>query len=239
LLCSFAITPKPGKNVFVIEGALVDGTPFTKTITFTGAEGDTPPPPPPPPTEPTLLVDSITAPSGETITITITLAGVKLLRSLNWELLYDAKVLEVVKALPGDVLTTAGALFQENVREAGRIRFGFADKEGVRPGPLAHVEFRIIGAEGSKSTLTLKDAKGNDSDDKPVLLTLENGIVTVKAKSKKGDDNGDDVVDVRDAMAALMMSVGNRKEDLILDMDTSGKVEARDAELILRQIVGK
>ena len=40
-------------------------------------------------------------------------------------------------------------------------------------------------------------------------------------------------------MAALMMSVGNRKEDLVLDMDGSGKVEARDAELILSQIVGK
>ena len=67
-------------------------------------------------------------------------------------------------------------------------------------------------------------------------IGLQNGMVTIEPRPL-GDYTGDRCLGVKDALAALQMSVGERTEDRNLDMDQDGGVTAEDARLILIEAV--
>jgi hypothetical protein len=54
-----------------------------------------------------------------------------------------------------------------------------------------------------------------------------------------GDCDGDGELTAADALCALKMSVGNREEDLKMDMDKNDLVTSGDARILLRLVVGR
>ena len=156
---------------------------------------------------------------------------------MNFTLTYDPTVVSVNQVQVGDMVR--GALFRANIAEPGIIRFGVAVQSGQEisgAGPVAHVEFTALGPEGSSSALTMADPFATDVGTKRLSVGLIDGLVTIEEKPL-GDYNGDRCPGVKDALAALQMSVGERDEDLNLDMDQDGSVTAEDARLILREAV--
>ena len=103
-------------------------------------------------------------------------------------------------------------------------------------GPIAYVEFTAVGAEGSSSALTLGDPFTTNVEATRLSIALKHGRLTIEQRPP-GDFTGNRCVGVKDALAALQMSVGERTPDLNLDMDRDGSVTAEDARLILREAV--
>jgi len=65
-------------------------------------------------------------------------------------------------------------------------------------------------------------------------------IVIVGADGRlPGDTSGTGDLIALDAMNALKMSVCNLAVDMVADVDRDGSVTARDATLILQQVVGR
>lgn len=60
--------------------------------------------------------------------------------------------------------------------------------------------------------------------------------VTVGTSQIKGDCDGDGELTVKDALAAIQMSVGNLAVDMCCDYNGDGKVDSSDAREILKAI---
>ncbi len=205
----------------------------------------TPPPQPtttptatPIPTSSTLSVEDRTAAPNGTVTVPVRLTRASQLRSLNFSLRYDPNVLKVNRVDAGDLV--GGALFQPSTRDAGIIRFGVV-VQGTTwisgDGPVAHVVFTASGSSGSQSSLTLGDIIATDAGGTRQNLNLSSGRVTISVKLK-GDYDGDGRVTMKDALAALQMSVGDLPQDLNLDMDSDGRVTADDVYRIMAAALG-
>jgi hypothetical protein len=150
---------------------------------------------------------------------------------------YDASV-----AVP-EGATVRGNLLQDsllsvNPRDSGIIRLGVAGNTGMNGnGTVAYVPFRAMGAVGTSTPIQLKVSTGaNSKQGRLIVDTIDGSITIVGANGfPKGDCNHDGIVDARDAQCALDMSTKLIAEDLNLDMDNSGAVDAVDATLILQQ----
>lgn len=194
------------------------------------------PPHIPPTTGTALVAESRTVPPGGTIQVPVRLDNASNVGSMNFVLTYDSKVLRVTKVDRGSLLS--GIMFAPNYQQPPVIRFGFAAPNGVSgSGSLAYIEFQAIGGEGSTSPLTLSEVLCKDTSGQTTSPSTQNGTVTIGKKTQPGDYNGDGKVTEVDALAALKMSVGLLKTDLILDIDKDGKITAEDARLILKQAI--
>ncbi|NQT85338.1 SBBP repeat-containing protein, partial [bacterium] len=237
-LFSTHINPIAGKNTVVIEGALMDGTPFGGAVTFFGDKPGTqitdPPPPPDVPPAVNLIAGTRTVAPDETVDLPIHLNDVSSLGSLNFDLTYDPAVVQVVKVDRGDLLNRPNTLFRANTKETGVIHFGLASKTGISgSGPVAYVTFKAVGKDGDASALPPARLLPTDTAGKRVALTQRAGEITIVKEKEKGDWNRNGKVDELDALAALKMSIKEIDEDLVLDMDDNGKVTAEDARRIL------
>jgi hypothetical protein len=165
--------------------------------------------------------------------------------SMGFTLTYDAQVLKVNKVDSGSLVS--GAVFSQNSKTPPQVKCGLAAPEGISisgSGPVAHIEFQVIGAAGTSSPLTLSGVISTDTSGNTVTVATSNGTVTVASATGpgsklKGDHTGDGKVDELDALAALKMYLGVIPMDLILDMNGKDEVTPEDARLILKIAVGK
>ncbi|MBL7062025.1 MAG: hypothetical protein ISS54_04745 [Dehalococcoidia bacterium] len=215
-------------------------------FSLTGADAGLPPPPPPPtpppptpppppaptltPTEMTLIAEDRIVPPGATVQVPIRLENAQNIGSLGFNLSYDPAVAQVTKVLKGSLPPA----FTYNDREPGIIRFGFATTEGISgvKGSAAYVEFKAVGAEGSRSPLTLSEPLATDTSGATLSVELVHGELTIRQR-QRGDCDGDGRITVLDALCPLKMYVKLMAEDLILDMDGDGRVTPEDARRIL------
>ena len=188
-----------------------------------------------------LTAESRTADPNSTVQVPIRLDRAASIGSMNFILTYNAQVLKVNKVDSGSLV--GGALFTPNFKTPPQVRFGLAGSDGINgSGPVAYIEFQVIGAAGTSSPLTLSEVDTTDTSGKAVTVTTANGTVTVASATGSGnipDVDGDGKVTELDALAALKMSVKLLEEKLKLDVDKNGKVTAEDARLILKMAVGK
>jgi len=167
-------------------------------------------------------------------------------RNLNFELLYDPKVLEVagevqrgsvlgfgVSAAPGK----SSPRFEANVQSPGRIRIGFASAEGVAgSGDVASIPFKVIGQPGAETALTLKVVKCDEADGKPLALGATDGRITVPSPQRPATVPPSTPFVQLDGEGRLGK---NADGTLKGDADGDFRLTAKDAEKALKISVGK
>jgi hypothetical protein len=164
------------------------------------------------------------------VQVPVRLENAQNIGSLGFHLSYDPAVAQVTQVIKGSLPPT----FTSNTQQPGLIIFGFATTEGVKgnKGSAAYVEFRAVGADGSTCALTLSQIEATNTSGATVPITPVNGALMI-GKGTAGDGNGDNKINVLDALMALKMYVQLLATDLKLDMNQDGRITPEDARLIL------
>ena len=184
-----------------------------------------------PPQGPALIAELRTALPGRTVLLPVMLQQADGLTSLGFTLNYDPAVAEVVSISKGASLSPAS--FNYNGDIPGAVRLGFAATTAVNSGgSAAIVEFKIIGAQGSSSSILLSDVLANGENGQQINLGLVAGGLIV-GQPMTGDGNGDGRITALDALIALRMFVQISPEDLVMDLNGDGRVTPQDARQIL------
>ena len=178
-----------------------------------------------------LILESRVSPAGSTVRVPVKLHKAEGVSSLGFILNYDPEALQLTAVERGSRLTEDS--FSYVIDTPGQVRFAIADTKGSSPsGTAAVVEFRVVGAEGIVSPLTLTDASMNHSIHGPLTAELVGADFRVGAKLR-GDGNGDTLVTALDALLALKMASDLLPPDLSLDIDNDGEITIDDARSIL------
>jgi hypothetical protein len=174
---------------------------------------------------------------GQEVLAPIWLIKAENVANINWTLTYDAKV------AVAEPLVTKGnlleGLFEYNANEAGIVRFGFAQTNGVTgTGTVAVLKFKAVGEPGSKTPFTLEAKISNDPKGTSLTTNVIHGFIQIIDESSqvKGDCDGDGQITILDAQCALKMSVGLIPTRKNMDMDGDGQVTSRDAVMVLQQV---
>jgi hypothetical protein len=128
----------------------------------------------------TFRVDSAEGKAGGTIDVPMQAVGAPGLTALQTELVYDAKVLTPVEVSRGS-LAGSDVLMDWNIKPEGRLIFGLATLNSIKgDGPIAIIRFKVVGAAGSSSAITLQNSKAWESGSHAeVLVKTVAGTVTV------------------------------------------------------------
>lgn len=121
----------------------------------------------------------------EEVSIPINAENANNIGALHLELVYDPMVLEPTEVEKG--MLAGNAMLESNIDTPGRIVIGMIDASGISGnGPLAVISFRLVGANGMTSALTLEKLTAHDATtlmDIPTRATP--GSFTVKDYSFK------------------------------------------------------
>jgi len=176
-----------------------------------------------------LIAESRTTAQGNTVQVPVYFQNASSVGSLGFKLGYNPAVVQVVKVSKGSLMSPA--TFTSNV-QSNYIVFGFATPQDISgSGSAAIVEFKAVGAQGSKSPLTLSEILATSSSGAKVSVNTLNGELSIGQK-QLGDGNGDGKISVLDALIALKMYVQLLPVDLILDINKDGRITPEDARLI-------
>ena len=142
--------------------------------------------------------------------------------TLEFNLTYDPSVLEVVEVQPGSRLAVSASSYDTDTQ--GVVRFDLTVSDQLYgDGSAAVVAFKVVGAAGASSPLTITEAVAADSSSNALSIELTEGAFTVETPSA-GDGNGDGNITALDALIALRMSAGIAKVDLLMDVNGDGRV---------------
>ena len=156
---------------------------------------------------------------------------------LNLTIAYPTGLVRLADSTGGKLSATT--LFDLNSRPTGTVRVGLADQKGIAGEfALCRLDFELIGKPGDVAVLDGEVTSAHRTDDTPVKFNVIDGQIRILADATQGDFNGDGEITSLDALAALRMSIGKLPEQLILDVDASGSVTAKDARLIMGMAVG-
>ena len=179
-----------------------------------------------------LIAESRTVAPGSTVQVPVNFQNAQNVGSLGFKLAYNPAVVQVIKVSKGSLL--APATFTSNV-QSDYIIFGFAMPQSISgTGSAAVVEFQALGAEGSKSPLTLTEITATGSSGAALSVNSVNGELSIGQK-QLGDADGDGKLSVLDALIALKMYVQSLPLDLTADINKDGRVTPEDARLILEK----
>ncbi len=216
----------------------VGGTPATTAP----APGPEPTPGPAAHTGMTLRAESRKAKAGETVTVPVWLLKGAGLVDLNFNLEYDASVVQPVgNVVKGNLL--AGGDFEANTASPGVVQFGLVPRTGgigAADGTLAQVAFKAVGQAGSRTALRLVPRKGSVAGGAAANPATVHGEIVIVGPGgvPPGDVTGDDKVDMADVLMALKISVGLLPHNPQADVDNDGQVTAADARLIREKVLG-
>lgn len=183
-------------------------------------------------------IGNVKVKAGETVTLPVEVIKPADVSSLNVEIGYSAAVANV-KEKPVAGALKGNRLFEANHGESGVVLVGLAGSAPLNSdGQLAVIAFTAVGKPGEKTPLTVKVTSANLSNGGLVTAATIDGELEIVSQSR-GDINNDDVVDPRDALDALKMSVRLLPVNLAADMDDNGVITANDARMILLKAVGK
>ena len=179
-----------------------------------------------------LIAESRTVAPGATIQVPVNFQNAQNVGSLGFKLGYNPSVVQVIKVSKGSLL--ASSTFTSNV-QSDFIIFGFATPQSISgTGSAAVVEFQALGAEGSRSPLTLTEIMATGSSGATLSVNSVNGELSIGQK-QIGDADGDGKLSVLDALIALKMYVQLLPLDLTADINKDGRVTPEDARLIIER----
>jgi hypothetical protein len=235
--------PKPGEDSLETYVKPTPEQPPATTTSSSGGSGSGgggsggAPNTPATPTGFTVKIGKAKVKAGETVTLPIEVLKPTDVSSLNVEISFSPGV-AVVKEKPvaGDL--KGNRLFEANHGESGVVLVGLAGSAPLNSdGQLAVINFTAAGKPGEKTALTVKVTSANLSNGNPVTAATIDGELEIVESG--GDVNDDNVVDSRDALDALKMSVRLLPVNLKADMDGNKVITANDARMILLKVVGK
>lgn len=238
--------PKPGEDSLETYVKPTPEQPPTTTTSSSGGSGSGggggggagAPNTPATPTGFTVKIGKAKVKAGETVTLPIEVVKPTDVSSLNVEIGYSATVANV-KEKPVAGGLKGNRLFEANQGESGIVLVGLAGSEPLNSdGQLAVITFTAVGKPGEKTPLTVKVTSANQSNGSPITAATIDGELEIVSQTP-GDTNNDGVVDPRDALDALKMSVRLLPVNLAADMDGNQIITANDARMILLKAVGK
>ena len=134
-----------------------------------------------------LRAGTVQGKAGGTVDVPLQAVSAPGLGALHMELVFDSKVLSVESVSKGS-LAGSNALVDSNATVAGRVIIGLVTLDSIKgDGPVADVRFKVVGAAGTSSTLSLENGKAWESGSHAeVLVKTEAGKVTVTSKERSG-----------------------------------------------------
>lgn len=135
----------------------------------------------------TISLGSIQAATGGTAEVPLQVTGASNIGAIQMVLVYDAAVLTPETVTQGS-LAGNNALMDSNSQTPGRIGIGLVTLDGIQgDGTLATVSFKVIGAAGQSSQLSLEKVEAwEKSSYAPVLVNTEPGQLTIGAAKASG-----------------------------------------------------
>ncbi len=191
----------------------------------------------------TLQVGQRRVKPGEIVSLPVYIVNARGLSNMDFEVQFDPSVLEPAgEVAQGPMIE--GYIFAANVSRGTEpvVRVAFASTDGISgSGPIAAIPFRVIGRPGAVGGVAVAVTQANEpSGAVPTVDVIFGGVLVLdESGGMKGDGNGDGCVDELDARIALRMTVGQRAQNPLLDMDGDGKVSSFDAMQILQYASGR
>ncbi len=183
------------------------------------------------PTGAKLMVASRVALPGGRVLTPIRLENPDEVYTLEFNLNYDPSVLEVVEIQPGSRLSVPASSYDTNT--PGVVRFDVTVSDQLEgDGSAAVVDFKVVGAAGASSPLTVTETVVMDNLGNARSIEITEGTFTVETPAA-GDGNGDGKITALDALIALRMSAGIAGVDLLMDVTGDGRVTPKDARQLL------
>jgi hypothetical protein len=116
--------------------------------------------------------------TGNIVTVPVNAANINGMLAASLTVNFDPTVLSVQSASTGTLTPpTAGWAFASNLLAPGQYRLSMSSSSAVSgSGTLANIEFEVIGAPGSSSTLSISDILLNDG---AITVELTDGLFSV------------------------------------------------------------
>ena len=199
---------------------------------------------PPQPSVGVIKVEDAIGAAGGIATVVISAdANVKTVAGVGLAIRFDSRLqLTAQDVSAGDLLVEPLVAF--NV-EAGRATLGFVStRESSGPGVLARLNFRIPrdASPGQTFSVELVSADVNNAVGNVLPVSVQSGTVSVVITRRRGDVNGDNLVNIADATLALRAAVGlmfpTQEQASAIDVNSDGRTTMSDVTLILRAAVG-
>ncbi len=191
--------------------------------------------------EPQIVMATIDANPGETVTVPITIKNSQGLSRLHLMLGYNAEDIHLDNVENGDVFEDGA--FTHETNEDGTCKFTWEESFDVKQdGTLLYLTFTVNeDATKDKYLLDLSVEYSGDSNEEEWYLVTVPGAI-VRDKSILGDVNGDGEVDFADGIRILKHDVGliDLTGDALVtgDVNGDGEVDFADAILVLKFDVG-
>ena len=178
-----------------------------------------------------MVASRVALPGGRVLLTPIRLENPDEVYTLEFNLNYDPSVLEVVEVQPGSRLSVPASSYDTNT--PGVVRFDVTVSDQLEgDGSAAVVDFKVVGAVGASSALTITKTVAMDSSGNARSIEVTEGTSTVETPAA-GDGNGDGKITALDALIALRMSAGIAGVDLLMDVTGDGRVTPKDARQLL------
>jgi hypothetical protein len=148
----------------------------------------------------TVRVSDTTGAPGDTVEVSINLAGASDVGSMDIFLTYDSNVLRAVEVEAGKLAKTA--LIESNTAEVEEVIIALADSSGITGnGEVATISFEVLGDSGTTSPLTLESVSVSNTELVELVTTTESGTFSVE-EPRLGDASA-----VILAIAALIIAL--------------------------------
>lgn len=199
---------------------------------------------PPQPPVGVIRVENAAGPPGGVATVVISAdANVKTVAGVGLNIRFDSRLrLSAQDVSAGDLLAEPLTAFNA---EAGQAILGFVStRDSSGPGVLARLGFHIPrdAVPGQTFSVELVSADVNDAAGNVLPVNVQSGVVSVVTARRRGDVNGDGLVNIADATLALRAAVGlispTQEQAAAIDVNNDGRAAISDVTLILRAAVG-
>lgn len=211
-----------------------DGIPDTRDNTPTGANTQ----PPSSVAERTLWAPTRIVRTGQRVLIPIWLLRPDGVANMDFEVAYDASVIEPLgNVVKGSLL--GGARLEANNQKQDLVILAFAQTSPLASdGIVANLPFLVVGSAGQRTPLTLRVTDIDDVNGNPLPIRLIDGEVIIQDPDQgtRCDCDGDGQLTIADAICALKMAVDLMPLDLNMDFNGDGQVTSGDAREILKAI---
>ncbi|MDD2481895.1 MAG: cohesin domain-containing protein, partial [Lutispora sp.] len=196
-----------------------------------------------PKSETVIQVGSAVGSQGTTVTIPINGKKINGVAGMQFELRYDPTVAQVVQNGVECLQDFLPIVNYEHAAE-GYITVAIASTTGltVEDALLFNITFQITGEPGKHTNILLNSIDGKfliDTNNNGIPAWVDEGSISVGLKY--GDANGDDSIDVGDAIYVMRNVVGleemNDAQKMFADVNKDGAIDISDAILIMRRIV--
>jgi hypothetical protein len=192
----------------------------------------------------TVRAQDATGRPGEVVTVVISAdESVELLAAIGLTIQFDPSLaISQADIQAGPLL--ASPLMSANTNTPGQILLGLISVQNSNgPGIIARLNFRLPQSAkvGDTYPITISDGEAVDAEGRTITLGYQGAAIKVIGR-RKGDINGDGVVNVADAVLALRYAVllaePNADQLSAADLNGDGRVSIPEVSTILRAALG-